>query len=172
MKKNSGSIVTALARVTTLRNKERTFRTEAEQKIRAAIELEGAGLHQQVAEAVYDARDRGASWADIKRAYGSQDYRTLSALYDEAVANGALTTDSQNRDSFVFTHEGDLFTVTGYTWEGVEHTGNEPLVLLKRAPGDYAMETFPQWGLHVYQYNSDGEPAIYKAMAEVFDAES
>jgi len=69
-------------RIQTLRKREQTIRVEAEDRARAMIAEELAQVRHDIVAEVRAGRQVGMSYAELKRAYGTKDHKTIVEILD------------------------------------------------------------------------------------------
>lgn len=135
----------SLTRLGQLRSQEKDYRLFLEQKIRDDMEVKTAALRQQIVEAIVTAKDQeGASWADIKRAYGTTNHNTVKELYAEAgemIREGIL----------VVKHDGPIWILNDdktVSMNGLVRNGelieHDPLVWFKEN-GGWNVQDWGDW---------------------------
>lgn len=157
MSKNESSAI--LTKISQLRDKETTFRVFAEQEIRNKVMVQGAAIHQELAEAIRYAIDHDkVSWAAVKRAYGTTNHETIKSLYAEA-GEGVLATVV--RDGAEWHWDGDNVVIESYVFEGQDIGG---AVLIPSASGwDFQDPYVP-----LFDWFAAGHIEDYKTMIEGF----
>lgn len=144
-----------LQNIVKLRAKEAAARTDFE----AQLSVHLAAVREQLDDAIYEAKERGASWAAIKQAYGTQDHRTLADAFDRAVSRGVTVLDLT--DGATWHWDGDNVVIESYVFEGQDIGG---AVLIPSASGwDFQDPYVP-----LFDWFAAGHIEDYKTMIEGF----
>lgn len=114
---------TYLSRVTESRQKLKQAKREIEERVRNEVARELGYLAAQADIAIGTAYANGASIADLKRAYGTKDYRTIRDAIERADAAGILHGKfrMEGPGTLVVSDEGEEERFDIFQLEGNEH---------------------------------------------------
>lgn len=136
-----------LGAVARCRQEEFKTRQLIEDEVRRKV-VEGVSIaHSKTVEAVLDAKSHGATMAQIMRAYGTKDYRTISNLLNEV----SYVPEVDDKVSSLTWNEDGSVTFRSFEYGGKIYGETEPLRFTNWGggfgwmPDDNWMEPTSEW---------------------------